>query len=74
MLLQGKLLIREMCKKSLDWDQELEAELLARWVKLCKTFEDVSSISFNRRSFSLDLPVKLFVFSDASKEAYGCVI
>ena len=27
--LQGKLLIREMCQKMIDWDQKLDSELLA---------------------------------------------
>ena len=58
----------------IDWDQKLDSELLARWVKLCKTFEEVSAASFGRRCFNSDIPVKLYVFADASKEAYGCTI
>ena len=73
-LLQGKLLIREMCQKMVDWDQELDKELLARWVFLCKNFQEIGHASFNRRTFNTNFPVKLFVFADASKEAYGCSI
>ena len=73
-LLQGKLLIRKMCQLSLDWDQELDAELLDLWRKFCNAFEDISGIPFNRKSFDTDAPVKLFLFADASKEAYGCTI
>ena len=73
-LLQGKLMIREMCQKMIDWDQKLDSELLARWVKLCKTFEEVSAASFCRKSFNFDIRVKLYIFADASKEAYGCII
>ena len=73
-LLQGKLMIRQMCKKMIDWDQKLDSELLARWVRLCKTFDEVSVASFARRSLNSDIPVKLYVFADASKEAYGCSI
>ena len=44
------------------------------WNKFCTTFQEVSNTSFARRSFNTDLPVKLFLFADASKEAYGCAI
>ena len=73
-LLQGKLMIREMCQKLVDWDQKLDKDLLSRWVKLCKTFKEVSNVSFARRVFNSDNPIKLYVFADASKEAYGCAI
>ena len=29
---------------------------------------------FFRKAFDSDKPVKLFIFADASKEAYGCAI
>ena len=73
-LLQGKLLIRKMCQLSLDWDQELDAELLDQWRKFCTAFNNISMIPFHRKSFDTDAPVKLFLFADASKEAYGCTI
>ena len=73
-LLQGKLMIREMCQKMVDWDDNLDAEILARWRKLCKAFQEVNSASFSRRALNTDLPAKLYIFADASKEAYGCAI
>ena len=73
-LLQGKLLIRKVCQLSLDWDQELDAELLDQWRKFCTVFDNISKIPFHRKCFDTDAPVKLFLFVDASKEAYGCTI
>ena len=73
-LLQGKLLIRKMCQLSLDWDQKLSKDLLDQWRKFCINFNNISDLSFNRKSFNTDSPVKLFLFSDASKEAFGCTI
>ena len=73
-LLQGKLLIREMCQKMTDWDQSLDSECVARWIKLCDTFKLVCNVSFVKRSINSDLPVKIHIFADASKEAYGCAI
>ena len=58
----------------IDWDQKLDSKLLAQWVKLCKTFKEVSAAYFGRRSFNSDISVKLYVFADASKEAYDCTI
>ena len=74
LLLQGKLIIRELCQKMVDWDDKLDRETLAKWEKLCKSFKEVSDASFSRRVFNSDMPVKLYVFADASKEAYGCAI
>ena len=73
-LLQGKLLIRKMCQLSLDWDQELDAELLDQWRKFCTAFNNISKIPFHRKSFDTDALLKLFLSADASKEAYGCTI
>ena len=73
-LLPGKLLIRKMCQLSLDWDQELDAELLDQWRKFCTAFNNISKMPFHRKSFDTDAPVKLFIFADTPKEAYGCTI
>ena len=73
-LLQGKLMIREMCQKMVDWDDKLDSEILARWKKLCKTFQEVNTSSFCRRALNSELPAKLYIFADASKEAFGCAI
>ena len=56
-----------------DWDQQLDREFLKSWKSFCGNFEEVSSEKFPRRAFNLNDPVKLCVFTDASKEAYGCV-
>ena len=73
-LLQGKLIIRKLCQQVVDWDQPVNAEVSTLWNKLCNSFEEVSETPFFRKSFSSDEPVNLFLFADASKEAYGCAI
>ena len=73
-LLQGKLIIRKLCQQVVDWDQQVDSEISRLWSRFCTSFEEVSTTSFFRKSFSSDLPVKLFMFADASKEAYGCAI
>ena len=73
-LLQGKLIMHMLCQKLVDWDQQVSPDILNLWNRFCTTFQEVSNTSFARRSFNTDLPVKLFLFADALKEAYGCAI
>ena len=73
-LLQGKLILRLLCQQASDWDQQVSPEILQLWSKFCVNFKEVSHASFARKSFDADHPVKLFLFADASKEAYGCAI
>ena len=71
-LMQSKLFIRSLCRAKVDWDQTLDEEFLESWKSFCGTFEAVSGMQFPRRTFNSDSPIKLCVFTDASKEAYGC--
>ena len=71
-LMQSKLFIRSLCKAKVDWDQPLDEDFLKSWKSFCDTFEAVSGMQFPRRTFNSDSPIKLCVFTDASKEAYGC--
>ena len=73
-MLQGKLIIRKLCQQLVDWDQPISPEISKLWSKLCDSFSEVSQTSFDRRTFNSDAPVKLFLFADASKEAYGCAM
>ena len=72
-LMQSKIFIRSLCKVKVDWDQPLDEEFLKSWKSFCGNFEAVSSLKFPRRTFNSDSPIKLCVFTDAAKEAYGCV-
>ena len=71
-LMQSKLFIRSLCRAKVDWDQTLDGEFLKSWKSFCGTFEAVSGMQCPRRTFNSDSPIKLCVFTDASKEAYGC--
>ena len=55
--MQSKIFIRSLCKAK----------------SFCGNFEAVSSQRFPRRTFNSDSPIMLCVFTDASKEAHGCV-
>ena len=56
----------------MDWDLKLDEDILKLWKTFCVNFENVSSMRFQRRTFYTDKPIKLFIFADASKEAFGC--
>ena len=72
-LMQSKFFIGSLCKAKADWDQPLDEEFLKSWKSFCGNFEAVISQRFPRRTFSSDSPIKHCAFTDASKEAYGCV-
>ena len=44
-LLQGKLIMRMLCQKLVDWDQQV---ILNLWNMFCTTFQEVSKTSFAR--------------------------
>ena len=73
-LMQSMIFIRSLCRAKVDWDQPLDVEFLKSWKSFCCNFEEVSSKKFPRRIFNSNSPIKPWVFTDASKEAYGCVI
>ena len=72
-LMQSKIFICFLYKAKVDLDQPLDGEFLKSWKSFCGNFEAVSSQRFPGRTFNSDSPIKLSVFTDASKEAYGCV-
>lgn len=71
-LLKGKLLIRRLCQLGVEWDQMVPGDILEDWRTFCNQMDDIRELRFSRRTFVAGSPVKLFLFSDASKEAYGC--
>ena len=55
------------------WDETISEESCNTWNTLKKDLEGLSDMAFPRYSLSEDLPADLYLFSDASKEAYGYV-
>ena len=74
MLMPGKLVIRSLSQLNVGWDQEVSEDIVEMWKKCCSEFMAVSNLPFKRRSFSEDQPISLFLFADASEEAYGCAL
>ena len=71
---RGKTLISSLWdKKSSEnhWDEVVAGEDQSYWIKLCQDLINLDTLEFPRHTLSEDEPADLFVFCDASKEAYG---
>ena len=72
-ILEGKLILQNMCQSKADWDDLLSEELLPRWEHWLKCLPDLEMIALNR-CIKTELPIKraeLHHFSDASNLGYG---
>lgn len=68
---RGKLLLRDIWKLKLDWDQLLPDFLSGEWEKLYRDLITLVSFRFPRRALSVLDSVSLIVFTDSSKLLYG---
>ena len=74
--IRGKILLSNIWKKKKSeghWDEVVDEEDSRTWTTLSKDLVGLSSIEFPRYSLSEDEPTDIFLFCDASKNAYGYV-
>ena len=72
-ILQPKLIIQELCRLGLSWDDEVPAEIGKEWHKWLSGIKDIANFSFPRcviRDNSYK-STKMHVCSDASCTAYA---
>ena len=73
-----KLLMQELCKNKLGWDQLLDGELLAKWMKLIDQLKGAPPITLPRcclqGPISESRTYRLHGFCDASTAAYAAVV
>ena len=73
--LSAKLMLQELCKKKIGWDEEIVGEELSRWEHWLADLPRLSEINVKRcykpASFEEVNQVQLHHFSDASQYAYG---
>jgi hypothetical protein len=76
-LVNGKILIQEMWRVGIEWDEELQERLFKSWCSWLNELKLVDQIAIPR-CFSNNLQfaseVQLQTFVDASEEAYCAVI
>ena len=71
-----KLIIQELWKRKLDWDEELPPDLKHRWNDWKATLHELTSIEIPRWygfNFPEESALELHVFADTSSCAYGAV-
>ena len=72
-LIRAKVGLQELWQAGVDWDEELSADVQAKWIEFFQELEELNKISFQRGLFALNsigLPV-LCIFADACEYAFG---
>ena len=74
-VVKGKVLMQDIWRGGYDWDTELSFELQKRFMDWISDLQFITSIKVPRHVgfHSQASETQLHLFSDASKDAYGCV-
>ena len=76
-ILPTKLMLQDLCRKKLEWDDPIpieEKERWLRWIRDLNKFEQLFvDRCFKPREFSKTVTFRLHQFSDASQQAHGAV-
>ncbi|XP_074649039.1 uncharacterized protein LOC141904353 [Tubulanus polymorphus] len=74
---QSKILMQDIWKLSVDWDDSLSSELCSRWSSVVKDMREASTFEFPRQVIDSAMFVsgqpELHVFCDSSSRAFGAV-
>ncbi|KAK3752075.1 hypothetical protein QZH41_005571 [Actinostola sp. cb2023] len=71
---KAKIMILELWKQNITWDQELTNNCKQQWLKWLHDIENLKSLQIPRRYFNNDVTNKqLHIFCDSSQQAYGAV-
>ena len=71
-VLEAKLILQQLRKMSLDWDEEIPPNLNNRWLKWLQTLKNIKKVKLPRWygfSFKNIKNIELHVFADASSYA-----
>ncbi|XP_056307490.1 uncharacterized protein LOC130219206 [Danio aesculapii] len=76
-VLKAKAIFQELCRRKVDWDEEIPADVVTQWRRWLNDLPLLSALTIPRclRSISTSClsPIQLHHFSDASELAYGAV-
>ncbi|XP_031635623.1 uncharacterized protein LOC116348696, partial [Contarinia nasturtii] len=74
-VISAKILIQEMWKQKLDWDQVVSDEISSKWLKTKNELHLISQIQLPRWiNYDPEDKIELHGFADASKVAFASVI
>ena len=70
-----KLLIQELWRKQVKWDEPLDSDFSNRWSQVAADVEEAASVVVTRRYsvMSSNRAIYLHIFADVSTKAYGAV-
>lgn len=74
-IIRGKMLIQELWKNELDWDEAVTGTLKTDWTRFNEDLGNVNLITTNRwLGIKEGLDVELHGFCDASEKGYGAAV
>lgn len=71
----AKIIMQDLWRSGIGWNDELPPELMAQWKKLRNEFSEIADIQVPRRVTTDEAVTwEIHGFADASSKAYGCCI
>ena len=74
-ILEGKMILQELCRRGVSWDDPISDSLLSRWEAWKADINNLKDINIPRcyvsAGLNLTMRVELHHFSDASTNGYG---
>ena len=67
----GKILIQDLWKLNLGWDETIPPEIIQQWKKFVSDINELRSYTIDRKVVSHNEKYDLHIFSDASTRAFG---
>ena len=76
-ILPAKVILQDLCRKRLEWDDPIPTKEKERWLKWLKDLPKLEGFSVDRcfkpQNFGRTVSLQLHHFSDASQQGYGAV-
>lgn len=73
--LQGKLLLNELFRDQIDWDENISVEQQARYEEIMQSLSELGELKIQRYlGIQPDSEYELHCFTDASMLAYACAV
>ena len=72
-IIEPKLIIQELWKRNIEWDETVPTDLETCWLKSLETLPQIQNISLPRWYGFVNNKTELHIFADASKVTYGAV-
>jgi hypothetical protein len=74
-LIKGKLILQQIWRLGLDWDEQITEEMNSHWVEFLVSLEKIEDLEFSRKYFHVNpdiCEIWMITFGDASGDAFSC--